>query len=270
MKFKVIGPVAALVITIGSAVLVYGNQNNNKDHALANMNSEENSDSLSEPSLANHNLSTAISHENKSADTDNDSATIMPTDDMYITEPELKDRLNEIRKRRPELDLSLAQLKALINKPDAWQADSSIASKLGNKLKPGDAEDGRVFIRFDPVKIETLVPNDRLEMPIPHMNDTFTMVVEEVDSDDPDITVWRGKLEDFDSINRVNIIQGHENGKTVSHIGINTPEGFYVTDVFDDKGWIVPGGTLTNKGGEVIIPIDENGIAGEPEQHGLN
>src|SRR5690606_32926926 len=78
--------------------------------------------------------------------------------------PTFASRFDEIRARRDGLHLDPEALLAAMHQPTAWTVDESQAEGL--PLTDEERHDGREFIRFSPLKVETLVPGDVMEIPI--------------------------------------------------------------------------------------------------------
>lgn len=191
------------------------------------------------------------------------SSAIAPSQIQQQASLSLEQRLKLINQRNPNLHMTQSQLLALMNKPSAWQVQDEVANQLLDKLEPGELEDGRRFIQVNPMKIETLQPNDTMSVNIPQMGKDFTLKINDISTEDG-ITSWNGVLTDFEDLNTVSITQGGTGNSLITQIGLNTPSGFYVLEGFGNVGWIVPGGTKFNKG-EIVIPVDENGQPGKPE-----
>lgn len=175
----------------------------------------------------------------------------------------LEQRLALINQRNPNLNMNSSQLQALMNKPNAWQVQDDIVNQLQDKLEPHEVNDGRKFIAIDPMKIETLLPNDTMQVEIPQLHKAFTLKVDDMSSENG-ITSWTGKLTDFPDLNTVIITQGGTGNSLITQIGLNTPTGFYVAEGFNKAGWIVSGGTKFSKG-EIVVPMDSTGNTQTPE-----
>lgn len=184
----------------------------------------------------------------------------------YSASPTLQQRLDLINKRNPNIHMTAIQLQKLMDKPTAWQVQDDIVDQLKDKLEPNELKDGRKFIAIDPMKIETLLPNDNLQVNIPQLGKDLTLKIEDI-SVENGITSWQGKLINYPDLNTVSITQGGVGNSLITQIGLNTPEGFYVVEGFNTAGWIVGGGTKFNKG-EMVETVDENGTVQKPEFFG--
>lgn len=174
--------------------------------------------------------------------------------------PTLEYRLTEMKARRDGQEFDADKVRAALMMASPWSEDASVVANL-----PADAvdqNDGRAFIKFEPMKIESLMPGDELVLPVPQENREFNMVVESVESHGDGVVTWRGHLKDFTEQNQVTISQARGN----TQIGIFTPDAHYQVEVFDTKGWVVNSGNLF-KGGDVVIHVTD-GVEGPAVYHG--
>lgn len=174
--------------------------------------------------------------------------------DMNPNYPTLDYRLAEMKARRDGQSFDADKVRAALAMPSPWSEDASVLSAL-----PPDAanqDDGRAFIKYNPLKVETLMPGDELVLPIPQENRDFSMVVETVEAHGDGVVTWRGHLKDFTEQNQVTISQASGN----TQIGIFTPDSHYQVEVFGTQGWVVNSGNLF-KGGDVVIHVTD-GVEG--------
>lgn len=162
--------------------------------------------------------------------------------------PTLGYRMAEMQARRPGKVFDHQQVMFAVQMPAAWQADDRIADQLN--LSDEDRYDGRSFVRFEPIKIETLVPGDEMDIPIPQLNRDFVMRVERVEVYDDGAVTWYGHLKDFTEFNQVSITQA----EGVTQIGVFMPDAHYAVEAFGDAGWVVDGSTLF-KGDDIAIEV---------------
>lgn len=133
-----------------------------------------------------------------------------------------------------------------------WQTDETAGQDLN--LTEAELTDGREFIQFNPIKLESLVAGDSFEISLAQTARTYTVIVEEVRSDDDGRNVtWSGRIDGDDGFNQVTLTRG----KDLIVGGITTPDGYFQIQVQGDKGWIVNSATLF-KGvdQQVIVPKD--------------
>ncbi|WP_344803975.1 hypothetical protein [Allohahella marinimesophila] len=174
--------------------------------------------------------------------------------------PTLESRLTEMHARREHQSFKPDQVLAAIRQPAAWQSDDSVAEQMD--LPDEDRYDGRTFIRFNALKVETLMPGDTMEIPIEQANSIYQMVVDEVEDHRDGSITWRGHLQDFNEENQVMITQSDG----VTYAGIFTPDAPYTIEARGDAGWVVTTGTLF-KGEEEPLPIPVPDIAESRASH---
>lgn len=175
--------------------------------------------------------------------------------------PTLQSRLTEMHARREGREFAPAEVLAAIEQDSAWEADDSLADQF--QLSDEDRYDGRVFIDMNPLKIESLMPGDTMEIPIQQDNATYQMVVEAVEEHGDGSVTWRGQLEDFPEDNQVMITQS----EGVTHGSVFTPRKPWVIQAYGNAGWVVASGTLFKGGEKLIDPADELTGAGASEPH---
>lgn len=138
----------------------------------------------------------------------------------------------------------------------AWQTVEEPSSDLPLTLE--ERYDGREFIRFNPLKIESLVPGDTLSIPVFQDNREYTMKVTSVEVYDDGNVTWYGLLEDFENLNQISITRA----ETLTMGEITTPNGHYTLEVRGSNGWIVNSGTLfkfQSDHEDIVFPKDEVG-----------
>src|SRR5690606_11412827 len=146
--------------------------------------------------------------------------------------PTFASRFDEIRARRDGLHLDPEALLAAMHQPTAWTVDESQAEGL--PLTDEERHDGREFIRFSPLKVETLVPGDVMEIPIWQANANYRMQVDRVEAHGDGNVTWYGHLKEFERDNQVTITRG----ESLTYGGITTPDALYVLEARGEKGWI--------------------------------
>lgn len=162
--------------------------------------------------------------------------------------PTLTMRLAEMRARRGGQDFEPGAVVAAVGKDTAWEVDDSIADDL--PLTAEDRTDGREFIRFDPLKVESLVAGDQMEVQIAQASASYQMTVDRVQANEDGTVTWHGHLTDFNADNQVTFTRAD----TLTYGGIHTPQGHFVIEARDDKGWIVSGATLFKGHQDPIVP----------------
>ena len=135
-----------------------------------------------------------------------------------------------------------------------WQTDETAGQDLN--LTEAEPTDGREFIQFNPIWLESLVAGDSFEISLAQTARTYTVIVEEVRSDDDGRNVtWSGRIDGDDGFNQVTLTRGKD-----LIVGGDYYAGRILSDTgAGDKGWIVNSATLF-KGvdQQVIVPKDFN------------
>lgn len=175
--------------------------------------------------------------------------------------PTLSSRVNAIKERRPDANITSEDIVDSLEKSQAWESkdDPGIAEQ---KLTPEELNDGRAFIEFDPVKVETLMPGDQMNIAIDSIGRTFEMEVENVKVYDDGNIMWQGRIineEGTDAENgTVNITQSTK--VTVATVVLRETD--YTLESYGTDGWIVDSSTL--------FKVDPNhtDIEIPPEEHG--
>ena len=180
--------------------------------------------------------------------------------DMNPNYPTLDHRLTEMQARRNGESFDADKVKAALSMNSPWSEDARVMSAFSGQ--DANQEDGRAFIRYEPLRVEALMPGDELSLPIPQESQEFRMVVETVEAHGDGVVTWRGHLKDFTEQNQVTISQA--NGNT--QMGIFTPDAHYQVEIFGNKGWVVNSGHLF-KGGDVVINVTD-GVEGPAIHHG--
>lgn len=162
--------------------------------------------------------------------------------------PTIEYRLDEMRARRQGKTFDASDVKAAMQQPAAWQTDPSVADGLN--LDNEERYDGREFIRFSGLKLESLVPGDEMEIPIAQLNNTYQMVVDGVRVHTDGNVSWYGHLKDFPSENQVAFTRNAE--FTVG--GITVQDKQYTLQAQGDTGWLAESFTLFKGHDEHLHP----------------
>lgn len=164
--------------------------------------------------------------------------------------PTFQDRVIEVSVRRNNEPVDHQALWVASQSPEAWQPLESPSQSFG--LSAEDMQDGREFISIDPLKIESLVPGDTLEIPIAQLGTTLVAHIHDVRSEDNGRNVtWTGQLEGLDAPNEITLTRGG----TLIMGGISTPDGIYELQAHGNEGWIASGATLfKGQDQQIIVP----------------
>lgn len=168
--------------------------------------------------------------------------------------PTLYDRLQAMQARRPDARFRPEDVLAAIQQPTAWIADHNAADGLN--LSPEERRDGRMFLRLNPLKIETLMPGDTLEMPIAQRKASYTMVVDRVEPHGDGSVTWSGRLKEFEQENQVTITQS----QGLTYAGVTLPSDSYVMQVNGEQGWLARGSSLfkAKVPNDIVLPPHEH------------
>ena len=184
-----------------------------------------------------------------------DSAGDTIADELPNVPPELEERYTQIsdNPNYPTLALRLSEMNArrhgreefspeevmnALEQEEPWAGRSGPGPNL-SRLSEVELNDGREFIDFNPTKIESLMPGDKIKLAINEIDQVFDIEVSKVKIFDDGNITWRG------------IIQG-ENGGDVSitqssevTVGsVVLPNTDYTIASHGTDGWIADSGIL--------------------------
>ncbi|HEX7026592.1 MAG TPA: hypothetical protein VF268_05075 [Gammaproteobacteria bacterium] len=165
--------------------------------------------------------------------------------------PELENRLEAMQTRRGGKSFDPRQVVETMTQTEAWTRVETPHDDL--PLTQEEKFDGREYIRFNPMRIETLMPGDTLEIPIWQLGERYTMRVDHTETHANGSVTWHGHLENFNDPHRVTITVG--DGLSLG--GIDTPGGHYVLQAHGESGWIASSETLFKRNEaetDMIIP----------------
>lgn len=165
------------------------------------------------------------------------------------------DRVSEIRSRRNGQDTDVAALYAASQKAAAWQSVDSVSDQV--PLTDEERFDGREFIQIDPLKIESLVPGDTLEIAIAQNNARYQARIDRVEVQLENNVTWFGHLENVPGAeNDTNVV--FTRGSSLLTAGITTPNGHFELEARNGEGWIASSATLFKEVDTVMeVPKDE-------------
>ncbi|EAR11094.1 hypothetical protein [Reinekea blandensis] len=171
-----------------------------------------------------------------------------------LTEPDVNpdyatfsDRISTVRARRNGQEVQADKIWEASKADSAWTTVDEAPDSLN--LTREQELDGREFIKIDPLKIESLVHGDTLEVTIQQLNRTFTAHITDVISEDEGRSVtWKGYLDGLDSPNTITITRG----SNLIVGGISTPQALYSLQANGEDGWLVDSSTLFVGGDEPI------------------
>lgn len=147
-------------------------------------------------------------------------------------------RVKAMQERRPGKAFAQKDVAEAIERPSAWHPVSEIPKSL--PLKPEEFYDGRQFIEFDPLKLETLMPGDEMSVLIEDLGQEYRVAIDKVEVHDAERVSWFGYLVGLDGEYRVSFTQG----KALTVGGLETPQGHYVLQAHGKHGWVASSGLL--------------------------
>jgi hypothetical protein len=170
--------------------------------------------------------------------------------------PRLQARLDAMRKRHPNRSFDPERVVETMAQSEAWTRVDTPPEGL--PLTPEEKFDGREFIRFNPQRVETLMPGDTLEIPVWQLGTRYKMRVDHAEIHPNGSVTWHGHLENFNEPHRVILTVG--DGLSLG--GIETPNGHYVLQANGEAGWIASSETLFKRNEHetdmVIPPAEES------------
>jgi hypothetical protein len=190
--------------------------------------------------------------DNASAEDKTSIEEILQRPDENPNYPTFKDRVYEVQARRNGQPIDPALLWQAAQQPNAWTPLDNAPDALN--LTDEERNDGRKFIEFSPLKLESLVAGDTLEIDMGAAGQSFKAKIDGVRSEDNGKNVtWTGDSLDPNYPGHLTITKGD----TLIVGGITTPDGHYELQVHGNEGWIVSSATLF-KGvdQQIIVPQD--------------
>lgn len=197
----------------------------------------------------------------------NKASTDKAADEDFLQRPDenpnyatFKDRMYEVQARRNGQPFDAAQLWQASQQPNAWKPLESTPDSLN--LTDEEMRDGRRFIEFNPLKLESLARGDTLEIDMGETGKSFKVEIDGVSSEDDGRNVtWTGDSLDPNYPGHLTITKGD----TLIVGGITTPDAHYELQVHGDKGWIVSSATLF-KGVDQQIIVPEELLKNPPQE----
>ena len=175
--------------------------------------------------------------------------------------PTMAMRLHEMTARRDGQDFDPAQVRDALAASAAWEASDEAGAGLD--LTDEELNDGREFIEFKRIKLESLVAGDTLELPINQSGQIYKAEITQAVANSDGSVTWHGKL--VDELGAVTDESGSAydvtftSGQRMASGGMFTPEGHFVIEAVGEQGWIANASTLFKFDEDVpdyIIPDD--------------
>ncbi|WP_150304657.1 hypothetical protein [Pseudomonas saliphila] len=160
--------------------------------------------------------------------------------------PTMAMRLHEMSARRDGRAFDSAQVRDALSASAAWNASDDAGAGLD--LSDEERNDGREFIEFKRMKLETLVAGDTLELPISQSGQIYQAEITQALANSDGSVTWHGKL--VDELGAVTDESGSAydvtftSGQRMASGGMFTPEGHFVIEAVGEQGWIANASTL--------------------------
>lgn len=175
--------------------------------------------------------------------------------------PTMAMRLHEMTARRNGQAFDAGQVRDALAASAAWEASDNAGAGLD--LTEEERNDGREFIEFKRMKLETLVAGDKLELPLSQNGQTYQAEITQALANSDGSVTWHGTL--IDELGAVTDESGSAydvtftSGQRMASGGMFTPEGHFVIEAVGEQGWIANASTLFKFDENVpdyIIPDD--------------
>ncbi|MBK8972519.1 MAG: hypothetical protein IPM37_14675 [Hahellaceae bacterium] len=260
---KAVKPVSLALGALGLGVMVFSYFMRDSDPATQGMPFPEITSDARQEGLPNAMTSADPTSGLNSVKTGPSPALTQPENDGREIPPleySLETRIELMQARRPDQSFDPVAVDQAVQQPAAWSVDPAVAESLG--LDDEERYDGREFIRFSPLKLESMMPGDEMEIPLDQENATFNMVVDSVEVFPDGNVAWRGHLKDFPAENQISFTRGID--LTVGNITL--PDKQFTVQAQGEKGWVVNSFTLFKGGDEHMFPVDDNGEDSSPQR----
>ncbi len=180
------------------------------------------------------------------------------TDYRYI-----QDRLEAMQQRRPNMQFDPAEVAAAIERDTAWKPLKDLPKEL--PLKPEEFTDGREFISLDSLKIETLMPGDKMRVPIKALGKEYEVIIDNIEKHDYNSISWNGHIEGGDGRN---YNATFTRGESLTVGGMDTPDGQYELQAHGNNGWIASANVLFKNHADPIDPntVEPGAIPAQPKK----
>lgn len=202
---------------------------------------------------------------NKGKDTSADPASEVDVFAERDDNPEYEtfyDRYQDIVARRAGMQYDPDALYQAMQQPGAWEETTDAPTDFD--LTDAEMNDGRSFINFSEMKLESLAPGDTLKITIGKDDIDFEAKISQVRSEGTGESVtWYGESNSPGSTDTITITQA--DGLTVG--GIFTEQGLYQLEVKNGKGYIVNNATLFRHGQDQQVYVPPEFIENPPKHY---
>ena len=164
---------------------------------------------------------------------------------------DVKNRIDIMHERRPNDVYDSKEVAAAVTRTDAWSPLKETPKDM--PLSKEELTDGREFIKFDTLKLETLVAGDNLRLAIKETGQQYDVNIDDVESTGDNRITWRGHFEGVDGHNyEVSLTRG----PVITVGGIDTPNGQYIVQAYGNKGWVASSALLFKFRVDPVNPKD--------------
>ena len=153
--------------------------------------------------------------------------------------PTLASRLAEINARRPSSSYTPEDILSAMERSEARKSKDD-PGVLSQKLSSEALNDGRQFLDFDQLKVETLMQGDHMSVSIDSIGQVFDMRVDDVKIFDDGNLMWKGTIMDGEG-GSVSITQS-DNNITVASVILSQKD--YTLESHGGDDWIVDSAVL--------------------------
>ena len=158
--------------------------------------------------------------------------------------PTLASRINAIKDRRPNLNIPPEAVLAALEKSESWEAMQGPLAKVKSKLSEVELSDGRSFLEFDRIKVETLMPGDHMYIAIDDLGTAYDMRIDEVEDFSDGNLMWKGSLLNVDGTEAEGGTITITQSSNITVASIVLRETDYTLESFGSEGWIADSAIL--------------------------
>ncbi|VUD69270.1 hypothetical protein TDB9533_04637 [Thalassocella blandensis] len=224
--------------------------------------------SVTDPSLPQSPMGANTSLQNLASGKTADKKSVAEDEDVFAVRDDnpgydtFYDRYQDIVARRAGLEYDPDALYQAMQQPSAWEEVSEVPAGLN--LTDEELNDGRSFINFSELKLESLAEGDTLKISIGQDDIDFEAKISQVSSEGQGESVtWYGESNTPGSTDTITLTQA--DGLTVG--GIFTEQGLYQLEVRNGKGFIVSNATLFRHGEDQQVYVPPEYIENPPEEY---
>jgi hypothetical protein len=166
---------------------------------------------------------------------------------------DLQSRLETMQRRQQGKVYDPQQVAAAVERGTAWTPVSQVPTSL--PLKPEEFTDGRQFIKFDALKMDTLMPGDEMWVRVKQDGPRYRVKIDSVEAHENGRVSSYGHLMDLGERERFSVT--FTRGPSLTVGGMDTPDGHYELQAHGENGWIASSALLFKKHQDPIVPPEE-------------